>query len=147
MLQGGGGRELSPLFSTMIHLQPDTAAQSVYVTPYEARKFLATFTHYLIRFTSTSTEEEHFAVLSVLVDNERYTKARMGTNVDDVSNVLITESGLYTYTIWGQNSSTNLSPKNAAVVGVCEEGAMKISDAAAWTIPAVSIPDNVIYYE
>jgi hypothetical protein len=131
----------------MIHLQPDTADQTFYATPYEARKFLATFTNYLIRFTSTATEEEHFAVLSVLVDNERYTKARINTNVDNTNNVLIKDSGLYTYTIWGQNSDSNLDPANAAVVGVCEEGAMKISDAAAWTIPAVSIPDNVIYYE
>ena len=87
----------------MIHLQPDTADQTLYATPYEARKFLATFTNYLIRFTSTATEEEHFAVLSVLVDNERYTKARINTNVDNTNNVLIKDSGLYTYTIWGQN--------------------------------------------
>jgi hypothetical protein len=61
--------------------------------------------------------------------------------------VLITESGLYTYKIWGQNSPTNLDPADASVVGICEVGPCRVSDEPAWTIPAVSIPDNVIYYE
>jgi len=133
----------------MIHLQPNVASNRVYVTPFEARKFLPKFAQYLFILKNQATEEEHACILNLTQDNERYTYTIMGTNADDPTNgdMLIEESGLYTYTIYGQNSGSNLDPTDASVVGVCEVGSCKVSDEAAWTIPTVTIPDNVIYYE
>jgi len=131
----------------MIHLSPNTASNTVNVTPFESRKFLSAFTYYLVELTNEATEEKHYAVPVLSYDNERYTQFDLPTNSDTLNAVLITESGLYTYKIWGQNSSTNLDPTDASVVGICEVGSCKVSDEPAWTIPAVTIPDNVIYYE
>lgn len=133
----------------MIHLQPNVASNIIYATPFESRKFLAAFTQYLMVLKNQATDEEFALILDLSVDNERYTKADLPTNNDDPVNgeILLTESGLYTYTIYGQNSTTNLDPADAVVVGVCEIGSCKVSDEAAWTIPTVTIPDNVIYYE
>lgn len=133
----------------MIHLAPNTAQQIAYLTPFEARKFLPAFTNYLMVITSQATDETVACVLSVLVDNERYTKIGIATNdtAPEDGEVLLTESGLYTYEVYGQNSVTNTDPTDASVVGLCEIGTMKLSDEAAWTIPSVTIPDNVIYYE
>ena len=96
-----------------------------------------------------ATDEEFALILNFSVDNERYTKADLPTSTNDPVNgeTLLTESGLYTYTIYGQTSNENLDPTDASVVGVCEIGSCKVSDEAAWTIPTVTIPDNVIYYE
>jgi hypothetical protein len=133
----------------MIHLVPNSASNLVYVTPFESRKFLAAFTDYLLVLTNQATEEQFACIFNAQYDNERYTQADLPTNNDDPVNgeLLITESGLYTYTIYGQNSDSNLDPTDAVVVGVCEVGSCKVSDEAAWTIPNVTIPDNVIYYE
>lgn len=131
----------------MIHLSPNTASNLVNVTPFESRKFLPSFTHYLLELTNQATQEKHYAVPVLSYDNERYTQFELDTNADTTNGVLITESGLFTYKIWGQNSATNLDPDDALVVGVCEIGPCKVSDEPAWTIPNVSIPDNVIYYE
>lgn len=133
----------------MIHLIPNNATNRVYVTPFEARKFLPKFNQYLFILKNQATEEEHACILSLLVDNERYTRANLPTNSDDPTNgsIAVKESGLYTYTIYGQNSLTNLDPNDASVRGVCEIGPCKVIDQEAWTIPTVTIPDNVIYYE
>ena len=133
----------------MIHLTPNAANNRVYISPFEARKFLPSFTHYLLIFKNNATEKIHPCILSPVADNERYTRADIPTNNDDPAggSVLITESGLYTYTIYGQNSATNKNPEDASVVGVCEVGPCRVSAEAAWTIPEVTIPDNVIYYE
>lgn len=131
----------------MIHLLPNSATNTVNVTPFEARKFLSAFTYYLLELTNQATQEKHYAVPVLTYDNERYTQFDLPTNSDTLNAVLITESGLYTYKIWGQNSASNLDPADASVVGICEVGPCRVSDEPAWTIPAVSIPDNVIYYE
>lgn len=131
----------------MIHLLPNSATNTVNVTPFEARKFLSAFTYYLLELTNQATQEKHYAVPVLTYDNERYTQFDLPTNSDTLNAVLITESGLYTYKIWGQNSATNLDPADASVVGICEVGPCRVSDEPAWTIPAVSIPNNVIYYE
>ena len=137
------------LFSNMIHLIPNNGTNDVYVTPFEARKFLAAFSYYLMVLENVSTSETFALILNFDIDNERYTHADMPTNNDDPVNgeILLTESGLYTYKIYGQTSDANLDPTDASVVGLCEMGSCKVSDEPAWTIPNVTIPDNVIYYE
>jgi hypothetical protein len=121
----------------------------MYVTPFQARKYLTTFTNYLIQFKSQATSKTFISILRITADNARYTKATIGTNIDQATsgNIKITESGLYTYTIWGQNSTTNLDPADDSVVGECEVGVLQVIGAEAWTIPVISIPNNVVYYE
>jgi len=133
----------------MIHLTPSSASNDVYVSPYQSRKFLASFTHYLVELLNNATRETFYFIADVTVDNDRYSKFILPTDTDDptAGSILLTQSGLYTYKIWGQNSASNLDPTNAAVVGICEVGSCKVSDEPAWTIPSVTIPDNVIYYE
>ena len=82
-------------------------------------------------------------------DNARYTQAALPTDNNDPINgeLLLTESGLYSYTIYGQNSATNLDPEDRFVVGICENGMLRVTAEDAWDIPSVTIPDNVIYYE
>ena len=133
----------------MIHLQPNTGNQTIFASPFQARKFLASFTNYLLILTNVATEETFAAILVVGVDNERYSSFRFWTDSLDPEDgkVLLRESGLYTYEIYGQNSTTNTDPTDATVVGLCEIGPCKVADSAAWDIPEVTIPDNVIYYE
>ena len=57
------------------------------------------------------------------------------------------DTGFYNYTIYGQNSISNLDPLNGSVVGKCEVGVMQIKGADAWSVPTISIPNNVVYYE
>lgn len=131
----------------MIHLTPNAASNAVSLSPYQARKYLATFTDYLIVLTNEATEATYAAVLSPSEDNARETKFDLATNADEAGKVLIKSSGLYAYKVYGQNSDTNIDPTNAVVVGVCETGVAKVSDEAAWTTPSISIPNNVVYYE
>jgi hypothetical protein len=133
----------------MIHLQPNVSGQTAYFSPFQARKFMASFTDYLLVFRNVATDTTFACVMNVFADNARYTQVDISTNAADGvnGNVLMKESGLYTYTIYGQNSSTNLDPTDAVVVGVCEKGTAQLSDDAAWTTPNISIPDNIIYYE
>ena len=133
----------------MIRLQPDTASQTIYVSPFQARKYLATFTNYLIEFKSQATSATFIVILNVVADNARYTQATIGTHQDSAvaGDIKITDTGLYTYRILGQNSGSNLDPLDASVVGECEVGILQIIGADAWTIPAISIPNNVVYYE
>ncbi|MGI9556203.1 MAG: hypothetical protein ACR2M9_05005 [Cyanophyceae cyanobacterium] len=133
----------------MIRLQPDTASQTIYVSPFQARKYLATFTNYLIEFTSQATSKTFIVVLDVVKDNARYTIATIGThnNSPITGDIKITDTGFYTYRILGQNSGSNLDPTDASVVGECEVGVLQIIGAEAWDIPDISIPNNVVYYE
>lgn len=133
----------------MIRLQPNTASQSVYISPYQAKKYLPTFTHYLIEFKGMATSKTFRLILNTSQDNSRYTLASIGTNTDDAVNgsISITESGFYTFKIYGQNSSSNLDPSDASVVGLCQRGLMQVVADEAWTIPSLSIPNNVVYYE
>ena len=141
---------LSPFFFLpMIHLTPNVEGNSVAVNPYQARKFLPTFTTYLMALIEEATGNETFFIPDLEEDNERYTRIGLPTNEADPVNgsIRLTRSGLYTYKIWGQNSATNLDPEDDSVVGICEVGACKVSDEVPWSIPTISIPNNVIYYE
>ena len=102
-----------------------------------------------MEFKSMATSKTFRLILNTSQDNSRYTLASIGTNTDDAVNgsISITESGFYTFKIYGQNSSSNLDPSDASVVGLCQRGLMQVIADEAWTIPALSIPNNVVYYE
>jgi len=96
-----------------------------------------------------ASTDKHAFVGDVEVDNARYTKISVYTNqpLGASSRVLLTETGLYTYKAYGQNSSTNLNATAASVVGLLEQGTLNVSGAIGYTIPDITIPDNYIYYE
>lgn len=128
----------------------------MYCTPFQGKKNFPseTFASYLVQVTSLTTDEVHTFVASTTFgvlqqDNERYTEFRISTNVDNGAQggIAVTESGQYTYVIYGQSSLTNLVVTNAAVWGELERGLMTFSSAAAWSMPSISIPNNVVYYE
>ena len=147
----GGGLWLAPYFfpDKMVNLAPNDSTAVAYFSPFQARKYLPTFTHYLLVITNYATEEVHKCILNVDVDNERYTKVSIPTDNDDPRNgeVELAESGLYTFKIYGQNSQDNLDPDDTSVVGLCEIGVLRVSAESAWATPTFTVPNTVIYYE
>ena len=134
----------------MITLTPNSASeQFIYLTLQEMKKDFDTFTHYLVIFTSMASDESFSMVGNVDADNARYTKLSVFTNesLPTSGRVLLTESGQYTYDVYGQNSSTNLDPTDASVEGLIERGTLTVTGETGYTIPSISIPDNVIYYQ
>ncbi len=134
----------------MIHLNPNSPdEQFIYLTFSEMRKDFAAFTNYLVLFESMASKEKYYFVGNVEVDNARYTTLSVFTDTDDATGgkVLLTESGLYIYKAWGQNSTTNLDPTDADVVAMIEQGTLNVAGATGYNIPDITIPDNVIYYQ
>lgn len=134
----------------MIHLNPNSASpQPIYLTLSEMRKDFAEFTDYLVLFQSMASKEDFYLIGYVNTDNARYTTLQVYTNEDNPTSgrVRLTESGLYTYKVWGQNSSTNLDPTDTEVVGLLEQGTLNVAGATGYDIPNITIPDNIIYYQ
>ena len=113
------------------------------------RKDFIEFTNYLVLFQSMASKEDFYLIGYVDTDNARYTTLQVYTNEDNPTSgrILLTESGLYTYKVWGQNSSTNLDPTDTEVVGLLEQGTLNVAGRTGYTIPDITIPDNVIYYQ
>ena len=130
----------------MIKLEANTAGQSFYTTFYESKRDLDTFSEYLIRFTHMISNREYVIIADIATDVERFTKINIGTNVDDAVNgsILIEETGFFEYRVWGQNSTTNLDPEDAVVVGMVERGVMRIGEA--FTNTEYSNDDNDVMY-
>jgi len=134
----------------MITLLPNSSTeQFFYLTLQEAKKDFDTFTNYLVEFRSLSSEEEFYFIADVVTDNARYTKISINTDADQptAGHILLTESGQYSYRVWGQNSTTNLDPTDSRVVAMIERGTLTVTGETGYTIPSISIPDNVIYYQ
>jgi hypothetical protein len=134
----------------MITLAPNSSTeQFFYLTLQEAKKDFDAFTNYLVEFRSLSSEEEFYFIADVVTDNARYTKISINTDANQptAGHVLLTESGQYSYKVWGQNSTTNLDPTDSRVVAMIERGTLTVTGETGYTIPAISIPDNVIYYQ
>ena len=134
----------------MITLNPNSSEeQFIYLTLQEAKKDFDAFTDYLVIFTNVASKDRLFMIGNVVTDNARYTKLSVFTNqpLATSGRVLLTESGQYTYAVYGQNSSTNLDPTDASVEGLIERGTLTVTGETGYTIPSISIPDNVIYYQ
>ena len=115
----------------MIYLLPNQANQSVFVTLREASyEFTTEAESYLLHLSKVDGSEDFYVIPVVLNNNERYTQLRIGTHVNAATsgNILITESGEYAYTIYGQIGTTNLNPDNVAVIGVFEIGTCWVAD-------------------
>tara|TARA_R100001440_G_scaffold53354_3_gene72972 strand:- start:653 stop:1057 length:405 start_codon:yes stop_codon:yes gene_type:complete len=134
----------------MITLTPNSSEeQFIYLTLQEAKKDFDAFTHYLVIFTSMASHDTYAMVGNVSADNPRYTKLSVLTNqpLGASGRVLLKESGQYTYEVYGQNSSSNLSPSDASVEGLIERGTLTVTGETGYNIPTITIPDNFIYYE
>ena len=135
----------------MITLNGETVGpQSFVATLQQAKAWLTLpITNYLFQVTSMTSKEIYYFIANVTADNLRYTEVEFEFDTDDptAGKVKILDRGLFYYKVFGQNSATNLDPINATVAGECSRGTMRITGQDVATFPAITIPDNVIYYE
>lgn len=134
----------------MVTLLPNTASQFIYLSLGDRVKDFAAFTNYLVEFENQLSNKKYYLIGDPSVDNSRYTKLAISTNVDDATagDIKIEETGLFNYAIYGQNSSTNLDPANATVVGTIAKGVLKVlTQETYYNAQTADIPSNVIYYQ
>jgi hypothetical protein len=124
----------------MVYLNTNTANQYAWLSLDEGRAYFnVAFTHYLLILTYEMTGEQLAQVVTVINENERVTKIRLTT-------VGLTDAGRYHYEVYGQNSSTNIDPTNASVVGLVEKGLMILQDGTIYfDVSTPTIPVDVIY--
>jgi hypothetical protein len=134
----------------MIYLLKNTAAQLLYLTLKEGELLLAnTYTHYLLELTNEQTLQKLYAIPTKIAENDRYTTIRIGTNANTptAASLLINYPARFSYIVYGQNSSTNLDPTNAAVEGVIEKGYLIVEDVTTprYTEPNLTIDNDITY--
>jgi hypothetical protein len=127
----------------MIYLNTNTANQQVYLSLDEARQYYSTaFTHYLIILTheeNSTTGNDLAQVATIVNETVRVTQLTIST-------VGLTLAGRYRYEVYGQNSSSNTNPTDAAVVGIVERGYAVLNDNTTWfDVPINTIPNDIIY--
>jgi hypothetical protein len=124
----------------MVYLNTNTANQYAWLSLDEGRAYFnVAFTHYLLVMTYEMTGEKLAQVVEVINENERVTKIRLTT-------VGLTDAGRYHYEVYGQNSSSNINPTNASVVGLVEKGLMILQDGTIYfDVSTPTIPVDVIY--
>jgi hypothetical protein len=132
----------------MNYLQTNTASQTLLLSLEEGVLLLPTFTDYLLILQNEITLQL-FAVIPIVIDsNERITTLSVSTDTDDAENgsILITQSGRYNYIIYGQNSSTNLDPEDAVVVGELKRGFIEFTALTEYfDQPSLTIPNDIEY--
>jgi hypothetical protein len=124
----------------MVYLNTNTANQDAWLSLDEGRAYFnVAFTHYLLVMTYEMTGEQLAQVVEVINENERVTKIRLTT-------VGLVDAGRYHYEVYGQNSSSNIDPTNASVVGLIEKGLMILQDGTIFfDVSSPTIPVDVIY--
>lgn len=151
-MKGVGAMSLIPFFiytEKMVRLIPNTAGQYMYLTLKEATKYLPSFTEYLVELKSLQSNEAYYFIAALGVNSERYSRVDVGLDVDDALNgsIQVTESGQYKYTIYGQNSTTNLNPTDNSVIGIVEVGKLLIvTQETYFESFSPEIPDDTIYF-
>ena len=132
----------------MNYLQTNTASQTLLLSLEEGVLLLPSFTDYLLVIQNEITLQI-FAVIPTLIStNERITTLSISTNSDDAVNgsILITDGGRYNYIIYGQNSSTNLDPTDADVVGEIKRGFIEFNTLTQYfDQPSLTIPNDIEY--
>jgi hypothetical protein len=132
----------------MNYLQTNTASQNLLLSLEEGALLLSTFTDYLLIIQNEITLQI-FAVIPTLIStNERIATLSISTNADDAVNgsILITDGGRYNYIIYGQNSSTNLDPADADVVGELKRGYIEFTTLTQYfDQPTLTIPNDIEY--
>jgi hypothetical protein len=124
----------------MVYLNTNTANQYAWLSLDEGRAYFnVAFTHYLLVMTYEMTGEQLAQVVEVINENERVTKIRLTT-------VGLVDAGRYHYEVYGQNSSSNIDPTNAAVLGLIEKSLMILQDGTIFfDVSSPTIPVDVIY--
>ena len=134
----------------MIRLIPNTASQYMYLTLRESVKYLPAFTNYLVELKNIMSEEKYYFIAVLGVDTSRYSRVDVGLDVDDAVNgsIQITEAGQYKYTVYGQNSATNLDPADVSVIGIVEVGkCLLVTQENYFDEYTPTIPSDTIYYQ
>jgi hypothetical protein len=134
----------------MIYLLKNTAAQLLYLTLKEGELLLANpYTHYLLELTNEQTLQKLYAIPTKIAENDRYTTIQIGTNANTptAASLLINYPARFSYIVYGQNSSTNLDPTNAAVEGIIEKGYLIVEDITTprFTEPNLTIDNDIAY--
>jgi hypothetical protein len=134
----------------MIYLLKNTAAQLLYLTLKQGELLLSnTYTHYLLELTNEQTLQKLYAIPTKIAENDRYTTIQIGTNANTptAASLLINYPARFSYIVYGQNSSTNLDPTNAAVEGVIEKGYLIVEDITTprYTEPNLTIDNDITY--
>ena len=127
----------------MIYLNTNQSNQQVFLSLDETRQYYATaFTDYLIILTheENSTTGTYLAqVANILNENTRITQLQITT-------VGLTLAGRYRYEVYGQNSSSNINPADASVIGLLERGYVVLQGNTTWfDVPNDNIPNDIIY--
>jgi hypothetical protein len=130
------------------YLQTNTASQTLLLSLEEGVLLLPPFTDYLLILQNEITLQL-FAVIPIVINsNERITTLNISTDTDEPEDgcVLITQSGRYNYIIYGQNSSTNLDPADAVVVGELKRGFIEFTALTEYfDQPNLTIPNDIEY--
>ena len=131
-----------PFFVNMERLLTNTASQTLRLTLNEGKQYFSTtFTNYLLviyREEKSDTGLMLAQVPTVVSDTQRIT-------VLTVTTVGLTTPGTYRYFAYGQNSSVNLDPENASVVGMVEEGQFQLYDNEVYfSQPDLTIPNDEV---
>jgi len=132
----------------MNYLQTNTASQTLLLSLEEGVLLLPSFTDYLLILQNEITLQLFAVIPSVIDTNERITTLSISTDVDDAVNgsILITDGGRYNYIIYGQNSSTNLDPTDADVVGEIKRGYIEFTTLTVYfDQPTLTIPNDIEY--
>jgi len=134
----------------MLYLLTNTSAQLLFLQIQEGELLLSNFyTDYLLELTNEQTLEKLYCIPQIAVTNERYTSILISTDANDPlnSSFLIDYPGRYSFKVYGQNSSTNLDPTNAVVVGLIEKGYLMVQDFSTpyFTDPNLSVNSDITY--
>lgn len=134
----------------MLYLLTNTSAQLLFLQLQEGELLLSnTYTDYLLELTNEQTLEKLYCIPQIAVTNERYTSILISTDANNPlnSSLLIEYPARYSFKVYGQNSSTNLDPTNAVVVGMIEKGYLMVQDFSTpyFTDPNLSVNSDITY--
>jgi hypothetical protein len=132
----------------MWYLQTNLDSQPLPFSLKEARLVLSSFTDYLFVVVNETSGEQFALIPQVTIETDRVTWLTIGTNTNNATNgsVTISLSGRYHFTIYGQNSDTNLDPTDASVVGVVKKGYIELThNFAYYESQTLNIPTDIIY--
>ncbi len=133
----------------MNYLQTNTANQTLLLSLKEGvLLFDTTYTDYLLVIQNEITLETFYVIPAQISENDRVTTLSISTNDDDPTNgsILVTNGGRYNFIIYGQNSTTNLDPQNAVVVGEIKRGFIQMETLVNYyDQPNIIIPSDIEY--
>jgi len=132
----------------MIYLQANTQGQSLFLTLKEGALIFGECSNYLMKILNQSTLQELYVIPLIISESERISELVISTNINDPINasIEVLTSGRWHYTIYGQNSSSNLDPNDISVLGIYEMGYLQIiKPESFYSDPSLSIPSDIEY--